>query len=278
MSTKPVKLADLDELNTQVLDAVLGKVKAHEIYGSIYKEIRRARSRLNVDREIQLRLMMARLEFFGKHKIRSERQCRAVLKKQPESVDAMHVMASIAFARRDSADAIQWLEAARQISERRGDFVGQLEALDKMIFAADTVDIAAIFRQMQELLNVEKEVDASQTSGAQWLLMNGRGTEALGYLEDLLRHILKRNNALKKSRTYGYLIRVVQSLVAVYCQHGLTFDEARAKVEEFRELYLNDDPRQYFDRAAEYAFSPNHYIPDPETFGIKPNWFEKKQA
>lgn len=266
MKLKPLSQSELRELEKQASDVVFGKAKSKDVYKRLRKEIRRARYSFNTEVEIRLRLMVAGFEIF-EHPNRAEKQCLAVLRKQPECVGAMYEMASVVRKRNDFSAALHWLEKAKQISERNHDYLGKLEALDRMIWTAEARNTTVILDEMRSLLRMAPDIKATQTMGSYSLVFNNRGVEAISYLEELVVHLLKLGV------TFGYLRISIMNLVAAYSQNGMTSVEARKKVEQFSEYCINDDRREHFNSAVTFAFDPKQY-PVLETYRMNAEWFD----
>lgn len=263
--------SDLRELRQRVSQVIYGEAKPNEVRLAVLKQIREARARQDVDGEVELRLMMGSLEYFGPHRERSDWHYLSVLRKRSNSVQAMEGMAAHAASQNDTASARRWLESAVESAEREGDITWLLSALDHMIWLlhADADDASRIFAREREVLEAANGRVYPPTGGAEWLLLKGRGPEVLDYLEYLPRWLLTR----RSSR--GPLMGVLLPLIGAYSQCGLSLREARSKIEELRELCVDEDTRSALDHAIERSFARMQRSPTPEMYGVRPGWVDE---
>jgi hypothetical protein len=267
MSSTTINKSMIHSFREQVSDVAVGRADLRDVEKAIRKELRRAKARLNTLQVMELRLVLGGLLFWGPTPVRAKKQYQAVLRMQPDSGEAMMGMADICDKYPDKR---YWLESARNAFEKQGNLEGQLDALDGMICSAAIQsiapdDISSVFARMRKILDNAPDIMANQTGGSKCLLSEGRGREAVDYLEHLLQH------ALKNERNYSALLFLILPLVAAYSQSGMTFKEARERIGEFRESCSGDNAKHNLDRAAEKAYS-SHGL---ERFGVKREWLEE---
>jgi len=254
-SPVPSKHKDLlKNLRDRVFTEVtIGRTDPRLVEKAIRKPLRRAKRQLNAPLVMELRLVLGELFYWSHKRGLAEKQYRAVLRGQSDSMEAMLGMASL---HASAEEAAEWLDRALATCRRLGDHQGELDALDQMIWQIPSRATEALADMCRALADAP-EVACYRLVGADSFLDSGRGREVVTYLETALRHALNRDSGLMY---YGYYRVVMTSLAPAYSQSGLTARAARAKVRQFRELCRDQESRYYFDRAVRKVFDGDQYL------------------